>query len=79
MFAVPYKANLNVISCLQWIAANPTTVEGRQTTTVVWEAACLEEVCGSCTMLINGKVRQACSALIDSLLAEGPVIKLGTA
>src|SRR2546425_4734875 len=27
----------------------------------------LEEVCGSCAMLINGKARMACSALVDSL------------
>ncbi|MGE0759223.1 MAG: succinate dehydrogenase iron-sulfur subunit, partial [Pirellulaceae bacterium] len=29
-------------------------------------------VCGSCTMLINGRVRQACSALVDPLLADQP-------
>jgi len=30
----------------------------------------LEEVCGSCTMVINGKVRQSCSALVDRLLED---------
>ena len=39
---------------------------------VVWECNCLEEVCGACTMLINGRVRQACTALVDRLLAERP-------
>ena len=34
---------------------------------MVWDCNCLEEVCGSCTMVINGKVRQSCTALIDSL------------
>ena len=38
---------------------------------MTWDAACLEEVCGSCTMNINGKVRMACSALIDKL--EQPI------
>ena len=28
---------------------------------------CLEQVCGICTMVINGRVRQSCSALIDNL------------
>jgi succinate dehydrogenase / fumarate reductase, iron-sulfur subunit len=28
----------------------------------------LEQVCGTCTMVINDKVRQSCSALIDDLL-----------
>ena len=39
---------------------------------VAWECNCLEEVCGACTMLVNGRVRQACTALVDRLLAERP-------
>ncbi len=66
-FAVPRRPNMNIISCLQWIAAHPVTTDGRETTTPVWESGCLEEVCGSCTILINGKVRQSCSALVDKL------------
>jgi succinate dehydrogenase / fumarate reductase iron-sulfur subunit len=66
-FAVPYRQNMNVIACLQQIAANPVTADGRQTTPVVYESGCLEEVCGACTMLINGKTRQACSALVEKL------------
>lgn len=66
-FDVPVEPGGNVISSLQWIAANPVTIEGRATTPVVYDAACLEEVCGSCTMVINGRVRQSCSALIDEL------------
>ncbi len=71
-FAVPYRPNMNVISCLQYIAANPVTTDGRQTTPPVWESGCLEEVCGACTMLVNGRVRQSCSALVDRLLEERP-------
>jgi succinate dehydrogenase / fumarate reductase iron-sulfur subunit len=66
-FAVPHRPNMNVISCLQYIAATPVTTDGRQTTPPVWDSGCLEEVCGACTMLINGKVRQSCSALVDKL------------
>jgi succinate dehydrogenase / fumarate reductase iron-sulfur subunit len=66
-FAVPRRPNMNIISCLQYIAANPTTVDGEQTTPVVYDSGCLEEVCGACTMVINGRVRQACSALVDKL------------
>ncbi|MBK7404689.1 MAG: succinate dehydrogenase iron-sulfur subunit [Phycisphaerales bacterium] len=65
-FEVPIEPGSNVISCLQWIAAHPVTTEGVRTTPVVWDANCLEEVCGACTMVINGKVRQSCSALIDA-------------
>src|SRR5258706_6996364 len=63
-FSVPVRPNMNVISVLQYIAAHPTTTDGTATTTPVWDSGCLEEVCGACTMLINGKTRQACSALV---------------
>src|SRR5215203_6285480 len=70
-FDVPRLPNMNIISCLQWIAAHPRTVEGKDTTPPVWDSGCLEEVCGACTMLINGKTRQSCSALVDKL--EQPI------
>ena len=66
-FAVPQRPNMNVISCLQYIAAHPITTAGLETTPPVWDSGCLEEVCGACTMIINGKVRQACSALVNKL------------
>ncbi|MEO0663342.1 MAG: ATP-binding cassette domain-containing protein, partial [Planctomycetota bacterium] len=34
-------------------------------TPVVWDSGCLEEVCGACTMVINGRVRQSCTCLLD--------------
>ncbi len=64
-FHVPYRPYLNVITCLREIQKNPRTFDGRKTTPVAWESSCLEEVCGICTVVINGKVRQACSALVD--------------
>ena len=70
-FSVPHRPNLNIIACLQYIAAHPTTTAGVETTPPVWDSGCLEEVCGACTMLINGKARQSCSALVDRL--EQPI------
>ena len=66
-FEIPYRPAMNVIICLQEIQKNPANAKGQRTTPVVWDAACLEEVCGSCSMVINGRVRQACSALVDNL------------
>ncbi|HSB71698.1 MAG TPA: succinate dehydrogenase iron-sulfur subunit [Candidatus Methylomirabilis sp.] len=66
-FRIPYKPMMNVISALMEIQRNPTTVGGKKTTAPVWESNCLEEVCGACSMIINGKVRQACSTLIDRI------------
>ena len=75
-FRVPIETGSNVISSLQWIAANPKTVDGRDSSPVAYDSGCLEEVCGSCTMVINGKVRQACSALVENLLDESGTITL---
>lgn len=69
---ITYEPNLNVISVLQKIAAQATTSDGKPTTPVAWDCNCLEEVCGACTMLVNGWTRQACSALVDRLLEENP-------
>ncbi len=71
-FELPYEADMNCISVLQRIAENPITIDGRRVSPVVWECNCLEEVCGACTMLINGRVRQACTALVVHLLAQRP-------
>jgi succinate dehydrogenase / fumarate reductase, iron-sulfur subunit len=60
----------NVISCLMHIQKHPVTKQGVKVTPVVWEQGCLEEVCGSCSMLINGKPRQACTAIIESILQK---------
>jgi succinate dehydrogenase / fumarate reductase iron-sulfur subunit len=57
---------------LQRIAAQATTIDGKKVAPVAWDCNCLEEVCGACTMLINGRVRQACSALVDRLLEQRP-------
>ncbi|TWT88549.1 Fumarate reductase iron-sulfur subunit [Pseudobythopirellula maris] len=71
-FRVPYEPNMNVISVLQRIAAMAKTAAGADTAPVAWDCNCLEEVCGACTMVINGRVRQSCSALVDKLLDDRP-------
>lgn len=66
-FEVPYSSGMNVITALQEIQKRPVRKDGKPTTPVMWQAVCLEEVCGACSMVINGKVRQACSALVSQL------------
>jgi succinate dehydrogenase / fumarate reductase, iron-sulfur subunit len=70
-YVVPYQPRQNVISVLMQIEKNPRTAQGKATSPVVYDRACLEEVCGSCAMRINGVSRMACTALIDSL--EQPI------
>jgi succinate dehydrogenase / fumarate reductase, iron-sulfur subunit len=78
-FEIDYIDKMNVISALMEVRKDPVTVEGEKTNAPVWDAACLEEVCGSCTMNINGMIRQACTALIEevgSLQGNTYVVKL---
>jgi succinate dehydrogenase / fumarate reductase iron-sulfur subunit len=70
-FELQYRPGMNVISSLMDIALNPTTRDGKKSTPITYDSNCLEEICGSCAMLINGKARMACSALVDNL--EQPI------
>jgi succinate dehydrogenase / fumarate reductase iron-sulfur subunit len=82
-FRIPYRPGHNVVSALMVIRENPVTIEGKRVPPVAWESNCMEEVCGSCSMRINGRARQACSALVDDLarpivlepLAKFPVVR----
>ena len=75
-FVVPWQPQMNVISALMQIQKNPVTASGERVAPVVWEASCLEEVCGACSMIINGRVRQACAALVDRIAPQGETIVL---
>ncbi len=66
-FEVPFRPSMNVIAALQAARRSATTRDGRTVDPVTWESNCLEEVCGACTMIVNGRVRQACSALVEHL------------
>ena len=82
-FEVAYRPGLNVVASLMEIQKNPVTKDGKKVAPVVWECNCLEEVCGACAMMINGKPRQACSCLVDSIpqpirlapLSKFPVVR----
>src|SRR5579862_5502074 len=70
-FELAWEPGMNVISSMMEIARNPVTRDGKATTPITYDSNCLEEVCGSCAMLINGRARMACSALVDNL--EQPI------
>lgn len=66
-FEIPWRPYMNVVILLREIAERPVTRDGKSTTPVSYDVNCLEEVCGSCAMVINGKARMACSSLVDQL------------
>lgn len=67
-FELELRPLLNVTSALMEVQKTPVNKKSEKVTPVAWEQGCLEEVCGSCSMLINGRPRQACSALIDKII-----------
>ena len=75
-FVVDVEPGANVIACLQQIARVSKTAEGHATTPVCYDSGCLEEVCGSCAMLINGKARPSCSALVDNVVDSSGTVTL---
>lgn len=66
-FNIRFRPGMNVITALMDIQRNPVTAQGKTTTPVAWECSCLEEVCGACSMRINGRARQSCTALVAQL------------
>ncbi len=70
-FEVRWRRGMNVISALMDIALEPVDRSGTPTTPIAYESNCLEEVCGSCAMRINGRAGMACSTLLDKL--EQPI------
>lgn len=70
-FAIPYQPEHNLVSVLMVLREQPVTVDGRRVDPVNWEHNCMEEVCGACAMLVNGRPRPACSALVDDLIGDG--------
>jgi len=71
-FEIPYEPTENVLSVLLDLRERPITSDGMRVDPVAWEHNCMEEVCGACAMLINGRPRMACSTLLDGL--DGPVV-----
>ena len=69
-FEISLSPFMNLITALMQIQRNPINRKGEKVTPVAWEQSCLEEVCGSCSMLVNGRPRQACTAIIQPILEK---------
>jgi succinate dehydrogenase / fumarate reductase, iron-sulfur subunit len=69
-FELELTPALNITAALMNIQQAPVNRNNEKVTPVAWEQGCLEEVCGSCSMLINGRPAQACTALIEPLLSS---------
>ncbi len=50
-------------------------VDGKRTTRIGWECACLQGICGACAMVINGKPALACETFVRDLKGEEITIR----
>lgn len=75
-FEIELVPNMTVHDCLEAIRRNPETLAGARVAPVAWDAPCLEESCGACTMLINGSARLACGTTVASVSPKGQPITL---
>lgn len=73
-FDIAYRPKMNIIICLMDIRKYPITAEGKRTSPIVWESSCLENVCGSCSMLVNEQARQACSTMVEEFDLSVPIV-----
>lgn len=69
-FEIELTPFLNLTTALLQVQKNPMNKAKKKVTPVAWEQGCLEEVCGSCTVLVNGRPRQGCTTLIHKVLEE---------
>ena len=67
-FELTLKPFYNITSALMDVQKNPINKKGERVTPIAWEQGCLEVVCGSCSMLVNGRPVQACVVLIEKVL-----------
>ncbi|NDD58970.1 MAG: succinate dehydrogenase iron-sulfur subunit [Chlamydiae bacterium] len=67
-FELELRPFLNITSALMEIQRAPINRKKEKVTPIAWEQGCLEEVCGSCSMLVNGRPRQGCTALIHKII-----------
>jgi len=71
-FEIPYQPGHNVLSVLMEFRKNPVDITGKKVAPIVYDSGCLEQVCGACSMVVNGRARQGCTALVDQL--EQPIV-----
>ena len=75
-FELPFSPQMTIHGCLEAVRKKPETSAGARVLPIAWEASCLEESCGSCAMIINGRARLACSTSVESVSPAGQTITL---
>ena len=72
-FNADVSGETSVAALIDYINYNDDIVDemGKPTTRIGWECSCLQGVCGSCAMVINGVPSLACETFVKDLLKDG--------
>lgn len=71
-FKADVKPEISVAALIDYINYNDDIVDenGKATTRIGWECSCLQGVCGSCAMVINGVPSLACETFVKDLVKD---------
>jgi succinate dehydrogenase / fumarate reductase iron-sulfur subunit len=75
-FAVPLRPRMTVADALLHLQQHPVTTQGTEVAPIAWEVSCMQESCGACALLINGKPGIACGVFVDTISPTGKPISL---
>ena len=72
-FDADVPGETSVAALIDHINYNDDIVDenGKHTTRIAWECSCLQGVCGSCAMVINGSPSLACETFVRDLVRDG--------
>lgn len=75
-FEVSLTPGMTLLGALRAIQRTPRTQQGERVAPVAFDDGCGEEVCGACTLRVNGRVMLACSARISDISPKRKTITL---
>ncbi len=76
-FDVDVTDDMTIAGVLDYINYNDDVIDdtGRKTSRIGWECSCLQGMCGSCAMVINGVPALACETMVRDLKGKEITIR----
>lgn len=66
-FDVVWREGMTLTQALLEIQKKPVTIDAKAVAPVVSDSQCQQGLCGTCTILVNGKATLACTTLVEKL------------
>lgn len=71
-FSADVSADTSIAALIDYLNYNDDIVDenGKPTTRIGWECSCLQGICGSCAMVINGVPSLACETFVRDVIKD---------